>query len=637
MKLKITINILLIFFLCRVNSLKYQVKLSKDIPKNSEIDRDQSNPAIATLSNGNFVLVWDSKEPNYKVIAQIFDSSMNIVSSEIIVFDSIGSSEMMPFVVDLRSKNRMVFFWQDESSVRFKIYDYNGTPVTDEIKINTPNPAISIDKADIRAAATLAGNFFVTWQVKSTSTSEWNIRGMLFSSDGKSLTDDVQLSDLNGQIQTNPSVCTLKSDNFVVTYVHERQSGNYDVYFKIYDPNVKIVLKPETMVNGDNQKVDNINPHCAPLSNGGFVIAYVTTFWARSFDVAVKIYDKDGNALINEFRVNTVIANSYVNITPLGTGAFVVTYTSAKNVAYYQVYSSDGTIVVRETMASVSANNYYYKQSKPVASPFSDNGFILAFEYFYSNDATSRGINTNLYEATAGDCFNLQIYSGWVAVGQVFDQISIESQLMIKQGPKYGTLINSQGIEIDTVSLFPMKAIYYKPQLHNDDFFYYVIDEGEKPCRVDITMCYSSCQTCSDIGSSLSHNCDSCATSEGYFPLNDFHSQCYLKTEHIENYEFDQNANTFQCVSDEYCTKTTFIHDKSDTGQGTIIIIVIMVIIFVTALFAIIVICKRKCVSKPSQAIRTNQELEINPPTYSQEETGQKNSIKGDENIYQKL
>jgi hypothetical protein len=132
----------------------------------------------------------------------------------------------------------MVFFWKDKSAgeVSFKIYEYNGTPVTEKIKANVSlKHSNSIDFASIRAAVSSTGDFLITWQVVDASISDWDIRGRLFDSDGKPLTDDFHVSGLEGKFQSNPSVgvCTMTNDNFVVVYDNKNQFGVFDVYFKI--------------------------------------------------------------------------------------------------------------------------------------------------------------------------------------------------------------------------------------------------------------------------------------------------------------------------------------------------------------------------------------------------------------------
>jgi hypothetical protein len=372
MKLKIFSKILLML-LSQALSLKYQAKLSSDISISSQLGKVQSTPVIATLSNGNFVVTWDSQETNYQVLAQIFDTSLNKVGDEIKIGPTAGD-ESMPFVIDLRSKNRIVFSWQDKAkgSVSFKIYDYNGTSVTDEIKANYFKSDYGIDYASVRVASTSTGNFLMTWQIMVTSIDDWDVRGRLFDSDGKPLTDDFPINNSNDMDQSRPSVCTLKNDNFVVTF-HGRQSRGFDVYYKIFDSKAN-VLKSETMVYNENPGSDQKYPYCAALADGGFVITFVTGFRAGASDLAFRIYDKDENTSGEEHRINTIPANPWVTVAPLATGGFVITYSSDNNVVYYKVYSSDATVEFPETTADVVS--YLYKQRAPFVSSFSDSSLL---------------------------------------------------------------------------------------------------------------------------------------------------------------------------------------------------------------------------------------------------------------------
>jgi hypothetical protein len=231
----ITFKIPLIL-LYQVLSLKYQAKSPTDLPINSKVDTDQSNPVVTTLSNGYFVIVWDSDQVDsgYNVRAQMFNSNLDRVKDEIRL-GSTSRDVMQPFVIDLKSKSRMVFLWQDRvtDDINFKIYDYSGAPWSNDIKANINSSQYNILYSNLRVAATSAGNFLITWQVVALTSPYLDVRGRLFDSDGKPLTDDFRVSSLNGEIQGSSCVCSLTNDNFVVTYDHALtgQSVNSDVYF----------------------------------------------------------------------------------------------------------------------------------------------------------------------------------------------------------------------------------------------------------------------------------------------------------------------------------------------------------------------------------------------------------------------
>jgi hypothetical protein len=634
MKISIFSKILLTL-LSQILSLKYQAKISSDIQINSQLGKDQSNQVIATLSNGNFVVVWDSQETHYEVLAQIFDSSLNKVGDEIKVGPTAGD-ETMTFVIDLKSKNRMVFFWQDKAigSVSFKIYDYNGTSVTDEINANSFKSDYGMDYASIKAASTSSGNFLMTWQIMVTSIADWDVRGRLFDSDGKPLTDDFTINNSNKMDQSRPSVCTLKNDNFVVAF-HGRQHGGFNVYYVILDSKTN-VLKSETIIYSMNS-FEQKYPYCVALADGGFVIAFVTGYVTGASDLAFIIYDKDGNPSSKEHRINTVLVNPWISVASLATGGFVVTYSSDSTEVYYKVYSSVATVIFPETRIGSTAS---YSYMHPFVSSFSDSRFIIAWEYGYNSvNGMRRGISMNLFEVISGDCFNLQVFSAQIETNQILAQISESSSIKITQNAEVGDLVDSKGEKLDNVSFYSMNEIYYKSKSYQNDSFYYVINKGEDPCRIEIVMCYPSCQSCSQVGDSLRHNCDSCLTAMDFYPLVDSDTQCYKKTDIINSYEFDRETNLFKHTAGYYNalygnfdpTASPTISKENDVGVDKILIIIICVFAFIV----MIIICKRRMTVKPRNVIHVTLEgQEIGnyyPASRSQEET-QSNSV-----IYRKF
>jgi hypothetical protein len=314
--------------------------------------------------------------------------------------------------------------------------------------------------------------------------------------------------------------------------------------------------------------------------------------------LALIIFDKDGNQIKDEFRMNIVSVQPWITVTPLGTGGFVVTYSSTNDVVYYQVYSADGTSVFSETKAASATNPYYYKQRSPFVSSFNDSSFVITWEFDYTSGTMRNAISMNLFEMAAGDCTSLQVYSGRTPASQLFANITPIPTIMIKLEPENGTLIDSDGNQVDMVQIYQMNKIFYKSNAYKEDYFYYVINKGEEACRVDIVMCYPSCQTCSETGDSLRHNCDSCPTSEGYYPLSDSPSQCYMKTDILNGYEFDVNTNTFKHTSAGYYynnydpNATQTVYYEYNVGVGTILMILIPIIVFILAFIIIIIICK---------------------------------------------
>jgi hypothetical protein len=402
MKTRITKKLLILLILLnQALFMQYQANLTSDLIISSEGSKGQSYPAVDTLGNGNFVVVWDSQtQTDHDILAQIFDTSFNKVGKEIQVKTANGN-QTMPFVVDLRSKKRMAIFWQDKTTgdICLKIFDYNGTPVSEEIKANTLKSYHAADDANIRVAVNSLGNFFMTWQVGDSLSSTLDVRGRLFFSSGSPLTDDFKVNDASEADQSRPSVCAFGDDNFIVTY-HGLQSGNLDVYFKIFDSTGKIVLKPETMAHPPSS-YEQSYPYCARTPVGGFIIAFATKSWGKDYDLALQSYDKDGNSYdTQERKINKLPIKPWVTIANFPRGGFVIAYSSVDDEVLYQVHligPADGPLDFPEKKAASTLN---YKQTTPFVSTFDDYSFVLVWEFNSLNGTAKKGVGLNLYNKT---------------------------------------------------------------------------------------------------------------------------------------------------------------------------------------------------------------------------------------------
>jgi hypothetical protein len=635
---RITKNILILLILLNQAFMQYQANLSSDFIISSEGNNEQSYPAIATLGNGNIVAVWDSQtQSDHDIIAQIFDSAFYKVGKEIQVKTGNGN-QTMPFVIDLRSKNRMAFFWQDKTTgdICLKIFDYDGTPVSEEIKANTFKSYYAADDANIRVAVNSLGNFFMTWQIEDSLFSTWDVRGRLFNSSGSPLTDDFKVNDPSEADQSRPSVCAFGDDNFVVTY-HGLQSGNLDVYFKIFDSTAKNVLKSETMAHPPNHNEQSY-PYCARTAIGGFVIAFATKSWGNDYDLALQSYDNDGNSYdAQERKINKLAVKPWVTIASFQSKGYVVAYSSVNDEVLYQVHlvgADDGPLDFPEKKA---ASTLDYKQTTPFVSTFDDFRFVLAWEFNNLNGTNRKGIGLNSYNQTA-ECSRLQIYTGRMGLKQIFSvsQFPYITTIKVTKNPKYGNLYDPNGNKLDNTSFYPPSNIYYKPTL-NSDTFEYILNTGGEPCTVDIYACYLSCGTCSMEGNSDKHSCDSCLTEDDYYNLSDNISQCYKKTDIINGYEFNPDYLLFMHSSAGYYYNnynTTYPYPsttnyapnyvyRGDISVGSIaIVIIIPLLVIALGIFIICMLCRKRRANMASQGTQTIEDQHINTINASRVEMG---------------
>jgi hypothetical protein len=136
----------------------------------------------------------------------------------------------------------------------------------------------------------------------------------------------------------------------------------------------------------------------ASLENGGFVVVWRLGY-ASIGGIFAQLFDKDGNKVGSEFRVNsyTVVDNNlseHPGIAGLPGGNFVVSWStryadSGQSFAVMgQVFDASGHRVGTEFVA----NTYYTDdQMSPVVTPLSSGKFVVVWES-YKQDGSDFGV-----------------------------------------------------------------------------------------------------------------------------------------------------------------------------------------------------------------------------------------------------
>jgi hypothetical protein len=550
----------ILLILANVFSVSYPPKSTTDVQVNTTPGGMQRFPVAATLSNGNFAVTWESVQTTTDINAQIIDANLRKVGSEIAVLKTTTGEQNYPFVADVRGQNKFVVAWQDKTTgfMSFRLFDYTGVGLTNEIVVNTNKSMFVNDDTSIRVTTNSLGTLFFTWQTFSGG-SDWNVRGRIYDPTGSPLTGDILLHPTSTADQSRPFVCTLKNDNYVLVY-HNSAPGTYDIYFKIYDSTGQTVVTPDTVVNY-NLPTDQYFPVCAGLADGGFVIAFVTKFWGVSYDLAFRIFDKNASPKHNsDIKINTVVTDWYVTVAALSTGGFVVAYPSLVGDVYYQVFAYDGTSVMPETRINVFTPN---KQQAPYVASYSDNRFVISWDSEFQLNTVDKEVYTNLF-TFVGDCKNLQAFSGKGDLNLINFGTLPGTTIRITQNPTNGAMTDSNKAALDNTTFYPIVGIYYTSMTSINDTFYYMNNKGDLPCKLDILMCYVSCKTCTVVGTSQANKCLTCLTAENYYPLSDDSTQCYKNTDTVSGYTFDATNSIFAKACYKSCSTCSGLGTSAD-------------------------------------------------------------------------
>jgi hypothetical protein len=260
-------------------------KVGSEFQVNTWTTYEQSYPSITSLSNGGFVVVWDSvgQDGSYSgVYGQRFDSNGSKVGSEFQVNTSTTNDQWGPSITSLPNGGFVVVWTSDgQDGSGYGVYgqrfDSNGGKVGSEFRVNTWT---TDDQAGPSITSLSNGGFVVVWESGCRSWcpagqdgSGWGVYGQRFDSNGNKVGSEFQVNTWTTDSQYVPSITSLPNGGFVVVWESNWQDGsNFGVYGQRFDSNGNKVGS-EFQVNTWTTR-DQRHPSITSLPNGGFVVAW---------------------------------------------------------------------------------------------------------------------------------------------------------------------------------------------------------------------------------------------------------------------------------------------------------------------------------------------------------------------------
>jgi len=207
---------------------------------NTYVNDEQSEPSVAALENGEFIVTWSSDlqdGSNYGVYGQLFDSSGNKVGGEFQINTYTTNNQFHPEVVTLSNGNVAVVWHSDGQDgsgygIYGQILDSSGNKIGDEFQVSSYT-SLGQEHSDI--AAFDNGNVAVVWHSDGQDGSGYGIYGQILDSSGNKIGDEFQINTYTTNDQRNPRISIFNNGNFVVTWHSDGQDGSgYGVYARIF-------------------------------------------------------------------------------------------------------------------------------------------------------------------------------------------------------------------------------------------------------------------------------------------------------------------------------------------------------------------------------------------------------------------
>ena len=279
-------------------------KLGPEFQVNTHTNDRQDSPSIASLSNGGFVIAWFSRNQDgfgWGIYAQRFDSTGSRLGLEFRVNTYTSYGKGSPSVTSL-SNGSFVIAWdsngQDGSNTGIYAQRYNssGNKLGSEFLVNT----YTNDSQERSSITSLSdGGFVISWYSRSQDVPSYGVYAQKYDSNGNKIGSELLVNTyVVGKIQSQ-SITSLSNGGFVVTWVGDGNDiPGSRIYAQIFNSSgAKVGSRLQVNTSTSNYSA---SPSITPLSNGSFVITwrnYGRQAGSYDYNINAQIFDSQGNKI----------------------------------------------------------------------------------------------------------------------------------------------------------------------------------------------------------------------------------------------------------------------------------------------------------------------------------------------------
>ncbi len=302
---------------------------------NTVTDNGQRDPAVAMDQSGNFIVVWESygqdTGSSFGIVAQPFNSSGSPVGSESIANSIVAGNQQNPDVA-MDADGNFVMVWEspdgDNAGIYVRRFDNTGTPQGAETLVNSSY--ITSVQNGPAVAVDSDGDFVVVWQSNFQDGNFYGIYAQRYNSSGVKQGTEFKVNTYTTGYQIEPSVAMNDDGDFVITWNSNGQDGSAGgIYAQFYSA-VGGAMAGEFRVNDYTTSIQD-NPDVFADADGDFIIVWESYQQDGSVDgIYGKRYNSNGQPQGGEFQVNDTTLNNQrsPSISLDNDGDYVVAWTS---------------------------------------------------------------------------------------------------------------------------------------------------------------------------------------------------------------------------------------------------------------------------------------------------------------------
>ena len=310
------------------------------------------------------------------------------------------------------------------------------------------NSTTSQDQS-LPAAATFAdGGFAVAWQSKDQDGDAEGIYAQLYNSSGSVTKSEFLVNATTSKEQSRPVLATLSGGNLVAVWQSLDQDGSdYGVYGRVFDQ-AGTAVTGEFAVNSYTDSAQQL-PSVAPLSGGGFAVAFSGKGSGDSTGVFLRLFNANGTPKYGQVLLNTQTTDLQERATVAGDNdaGSVAWQSKDQDGSGYGIYAQDFTNTGGKAgsefgVSSTSDNDQWL----PTAAPYKNGGSVFAwsgkgtgdvsgiFAQRFKGNGKTEGTEFRLNSTTANE-------QSWPCITRFSDILLLAAwQSMGQDGNSYGII-----------------------------------------------------------------------------------------------------------------------------------------------------------------------------------------------------
>ncbi|MGL1920628.1 MAG: Ig-like domain-containing protein [Hyphomicrobiales bacterium] len=402
--------------------LSFGTPTSDEFLVNSQHIDYQYSPTMVGLNAGGFVIIWVTSDgaadgSGSALKAQMYDMAGVASGGEFLVNSESDSSQSEPSVAALTSGG-FVISWSTAdinadgsgSAIKTQIYDASGNPVGNETLVNTEHENFQNSPA---IAGLIDGGFVISWTTTDVNGdgSGSSIKAQMYNATGGLVGSEFLVNSQHTAAQYLPSITGLDNGGFVITWrtdnTNDDGSGSA-IKAQIYDA-LGGSIGGELLINSQFTSVQQF-PTIVGLNGGGFVITWHTNNTnddGSGSAIKAQIFNDTGGKVGVEFLINSQLAGNQLlpEVASLSNGGFVVTwYTTSvdgdgnSGAVKAQIFDESGLAVGEELLLN---NLHFGDQFGPIVTGLIDGGFSTSWQTSNTNDdGSGSAIKARIYHPT---------------------------------------------------------------------------------------------------------------------------------------------------------------------------------------------------------------------------------------------